>query len=104
MSSQKHTPGPWKWEEPVPLVDGTASRALCDSFGITIVRHHAQNWTVSDAHARLIAAAPQMLEALGDYLDTYNRHGAGGDVTQRAYLRKRIEAIVDAAKGEEVSQ
>ena len=64
----KHTPGPWKVREPDHFVDGLAHM---------VVSEHPQEgyWHIaemgahngraeSEANARLIAAAPEMLEAL----------------------------------------
>ena len=53
----KHTPGPWNYKSPLEVVgsDGTTIKLI----GLT----HAQ-YETDEANARLIAAAPELLEAL----------------------------------------
>lgn len=64
MQTTKHTPGPWLL---------TAGRMLETSSGRFYLSYHTeqrtgraefQNFTELDANARLIAVAPEMLEAL----------------------------------------
>lgn len=68
--SEKHTPGPWKLAEAVKgrytktnlrrirsEREGTEHGAVCEVYGI-------KDGTEANANARLIAAAPEMLEAL----------------------------------------
>ena len=54
----KHTPGPWKVQRSVDVVDSTREHVVV----------HWMPWeeldTTRQANARLIAAAPDMLEAL----------------------------------------
>lgn len=53
-----HTPGPWvigKQDHDVVMVDTTSGTAICDVYGDSDDR---------PANARLIAAAPDLLEAL----------------------------------------
>ena len=52
----KHTPGPWEWQRPF-----SRNLAKCLSGG---GRPLLRCIDVSDANARLIAAAPDLLEAL----------------------------------------
>ena len=61
MSS--HTPGPWVFNESIPRTvkapkDGYITRHICDMDASTISAFD------QDANARLIAAAPDLLEAL----------------------------------------
>jgi hypothetical protein len=67
----KHTPGPWHWWKAEidgkPVDDDRHVTTLDGPNGNSIVYHDAQ-WRVSDANARLIAAAPDLLEALRDLL------------------------------------
>lgn len=61
--TNKHTPGPWQWEK-----RGGAFRAIEGPSGpsVAVTEEYAGDaWIdVSEANARLIAAAPEMLEAL----------------------------------------
>jgi hypothetical protein len=65
MSSAKHTPGPWRvWrdqdpKEPVQIC-GMESDFVCEISGINTNR---------EANASLIAAAPELLEALDGFLE-----------------------------------
>lgn len=59
----KHTPGPWNWHE----YDGAGSPYILvknGSWDIAHNRHSAVDLETERANARLIAAAPDMLEAL----------------------------------------
>jgi len=82
--SVKHTPAPWGLQE-------------CPSGGMLLLRNlpdgrhpqsHLQIVPVSDAH--LIAAAPDLLEALEDYIS--NGHSQN--------LLNRCKLIIAKAKGE----
>jgi len=58
--TSKHTPGPWS-------IDGEGTNAMVRGADLTIVavRHRLTGQT-HEANARLIAAAPELLEALED--------------------------------------
>ena len=60
----KHTPGPWK----VSLTDDTTVIAPDNSVIAEIDGDYNQPdlWPIMEANARLIAAAPELLEALKD--------------------------------------
>ena len=61
MTDKKHTPGPWKaWQ---PRADESVP-VRTDGLGITIAYVHQGAITNAQSNARLIAAAPEMLEAL----------------------------------------
>lgn len=67
--TSKHTPGPWvAWQpradESVPVRTG--------GLGITIAYVHQGAITNAEANARLIAAAPEILQALEDLLHAYS--------------------------------
>lgn len=67
MSEAKFTPGPWRaWQprgdESVPV--------RTDGLGITIAYVHQGAITNAQANAHLIAAAPELYEAL-EWLETY---------------------------------
>ena len=64
----KHTPGPWKVREPDHFVDGLAHMVVSEHpqegyWHIAEIGTH-NGRKESEANARLIAAAPEMLEAL----------------------------------------
>jgi hypothetical protein len=71
MSANKHTPGPWtltrlgfgEWRIEAPAADGGDNWSVGMAFGAA--GFHAIDGEVeSEANARLIAAAPDMLDAL----------------------------------------
>lgn len=69
----KHTPGPWH-------VDGRGIRALVRGADLTIVAtRHMHRADKHMANARLIAAAPTLLEALQEMLGLYLRLANSGD-------------------------
>jgi hypothetical protein len=71
--SSKHTPGPWKWAKSRGMnayeIHGADGSYIGDVWGVDepvpngIKREHQK------PNARLIAAAPEMLEALRDVLE-----------------------------------
>ena len=70
----KHTLGEWKAEE---LLDRWAIRA--GGYVIASVYKDANNLSVSEANAKLIAAPPDLLEALRRALDYIAHMGVEGD-------------------------
>jgi len=61
----KHTKGPWDWTEG----SGEYEIELVGPVGgEDSILYHGANWPVIKANARLIAAAPELLEALEDIL------------------------------------
>ncbi len=61
----KHTKGPWKWTVPELNTDThqelhQANFALGEGDSIL---YHGADWPIEEANARLIAAAPDLLEA-----------------------------------------
>jgi len=68
----RHTPGPWKL---LAVGDGTSRMCPADAEGVsllTIVDEEGGDFAAvySDADARLIAAAPELLEALTEIIVT----------------------------------
>lgn len=61
MKEFKGKPGPWHWE----------GKVLCNDDHIV----GGDGWTFNDADKNLIAAAPELLEALQDALHAYDKHG-----------------------------
>ena len=105
----KHTPGPWAWGNMLEEVEASApdlaelvaygpedskgNRAIIDVLGIS-GRDDDSLFKVSEADARLIACAPELLEALKGVLeDTL------APVNTLAMMR--AEAIITKAEGTE---
>lgn len=79
----KHTPGPWEILSTLEICSG--NKDICELKG----------WMNEDqANARLIAAAPDLLEALKLMVDTYDN---GGWPSSTLVIAR---AAIDKAKGE----
>jgi hypothetical protein len=94
----KHTPGPWRLE----LVEDRSIKHLCpvdanDLSILTIVHHDETPFAAvyKDADARLIAAAPELLEALREAAD-YTRHP---DYDWPVEFSRRVSAAIAKAEG-----
>ena len=90
----KHTPGPWK-AHPIEMNCGTpytpvAAKTLLAKVYSEAYGNHAE----SEANARLIAAAPELLEAAIELKDVCNRPSAAR--TRAEAWRKLDKAIAKA--------
>ena len=102
MSEAKHTPGPWVIERPinhVGMVEIDGPSLTCRGFTIA-TDVDAQRAACIEADARLIAAAPDLLEALEWALDAWDTHNRTGDPMQGDWESYAIAAIAKA-KGEQ---
>lgn len=79
MKEFKGTPGPWAWQD-----DGSGYSWLgpVGCGPLEAVHHDGSAWgeysadiDVEGFDAKLIAAAPELLEALQDALHAYDKHG-----------------------------
>lgn len=63
-----HTPGPWHWKRvPLPGVGSgpfDIADLLEDCAERPVLRHYAQTWHIQPEDKAVIAAAPELLEAL----------------------------------------
>ncbi len=88
----KHTPGPWKMNDQGPMVEG--SRFTIDSETEKFGQGY---WLVATVtrpdDARLIAAAPELLEACKEALRIVNEklHPASKDLFQQAIAKAEKE-------------
>lgn len=85
----KHTPGPWGAIGTEVKTPGPTSRIICWTGQPEIARVEAR------ANARLIAAAPDMLNALLDVLDFWD----DPDMSM-SELKERVRDAVAKAQGE----
>jgi hypothetical protein len=86
----KHTPGPWRYQENSDAYTHIV-RAGTDDY---ICGCGQGSDGTCEANARLIAAAPELLEALEEFVAS---RGASTDFA-RAYVK--AEAVIRKAKGE----
>ena len=95
MPDAKHTPGPWDadlldirdWTFDIPVVRQA-------DYGWRICAVSGTNRQVGEANARLIAAAPELYEALEDILILVDHDALPFD------LLTRIRAVVAKASGD----
>lgn len=92
MELNMHTPGPWSLEEVAS--DSGRIKHLCpveDKSGLsllTVVEHEGVKFAAvyNDADARLIAAAPELLDALQAVMSVARFDYNTGDETHRAIM------------------
>ena len=103
MTNAKHTPGPWAVDEN----DHQWITADCDGLIVAEIpygegeetdRHHE----INDANARLIAAAPELLEALRDMVRiNQNKEGyfRGHSHAESGSVYEQARAAIAKAEG-----
>lgn len=86
--SNEHTPGPWHIEHTVHVLDENRTRIadVCDRYDGTNNNFRSS----AEANARLIAAAPELLEALEKLLAATSGHQE---------FRDAAYAAINKAKG-----
>lgn len=107
MSISKHTPGPWTLDDRgykyivSKSGNGYITRDICRLDGSTMAA------LAQEANARLIAAAPELLEALEELL-RYHENDIRIDYEGTRFYKERLDelkpfhALIAKAKGEAV--
>lgn len=92
--SEKHTPAPWHFNQLVGRDDAYA--VLWTSAGPlgSMTRNLANRGELRKADARLISAAPELLDAANDALCVLENSGYD-------YVVSRLRAAIDKATGEQ---
>lgn len=105
MTQAKHTPAPWEVRQ-APSVNSRDydifQAGVSPSAGkIARVPGREGREQISIANARLIAAAPELLEALKDILDRFKSciAGGNGELDDDAPAIKKANAAIAKAKG-----
>jgi hypothetical protein len=98
MTAQ-HTPGPWKVKAGTNAVLA-GRKQICSHVNAAsaLPVNMLDDQEIAQANARLIAAAPELLEALQAALEAL-RGSAGFDEINNA--KKQIKAAIDKATGEQ---
>lgn len=90
----KHTPGPWKAE-------GWKGIVVNDSNGHTLALAPGCSYSIEEmaANARLIAAAPDLLEALQNVIASTALPSAwSDDISEAQWQRQRLDECRDFAR------
>lgn len=106
MGKATHTPGPWKsrdWR----VVDSQGENGMCTTVICDTGNNAKTRTTENKANARLIAAAPELLETLHALVEQFHAYENGwmGEGIWRTRIGlpddlKRAEAAIKKAKGE----
>jgi hypothetical protein len=104
MSAAKHTPGPWKavrnasfWEVVTPLPGQTLDQA--NEYSPSLAYVWGEGEEQAEANARLIAAAPELLEALKEIVGFWDSIVPGECVND---MHVKARAAIAKATGETV--
>lgn len=94
----QHTPGPWVVKNDYYIgVDRPAQEGMCHAEVKSCLAVPADRLDEHKANARLIAAAPEMYEAIKLQLAALD--GPPGDFWRMARARHALEAAIAKAKG-----
>ena len=95
-----HTPGPWSLgSSDYPVTDlAVCSKAQAGEVGATIARLVAKNGREYQ-NARLIASAPELLDALTEIISQIDQGGSDGKVFARDYCVTQARAAIAKATG-----
>lgn len=98
MSTAQHTPGPWFASRKYEV--GPRSDADDQSFGMIVPLAYAYGVN-REANARLIAAAPDLLEALGELMEWEEEIAAdlGVHTSSAKPMLAKARAAIAKAKG-----
>jgi hypothetical protein len=96
MSESKHTPGPWYWDDGYRASEDRKTWSLIGSHGYGILscdgEENSPQGLNDHANARLIAAAPELLDALRDMVSDH------ADLSEKtlSFARAAIEKATGA--------
>lgn len=104
--SEEHSPGPWRMSDTTYLVDanGETVTPLSPQAPWKHSTDRAKWSAIIDANVRLIAAAPELLEALRDavkQLDPYSGHEGRPTIASHRAAREKYGAIIRLIEGGE---
>jgi hypothetical protein len=100
MNATKHTPGPWATHKRADGTNWEVATEARDSYG-----RHAEyivsvplDYNTSEANARLIASAPDLLAALRRIAESWDINGEG---IYRGSIASQVRAAIARATGQE---
>jgi len=97
MSALQSTPGPWHLNENPRFVEGPEHNVVAQVYSLHGMKGN------EEANARLIAAAPEMLEALkglkASFGDPMTRRALGGHNERQQAAILAASAVIAKAKG-----
>lgn len=94
----KHTPGPWSSKDIDNKVSIPLKAIYCERIGFSVVFVNGHGEEEAFANARLIAVAPELLEALQDCLAFLERDMP---VASSGPERRKARAVIAKATGEQ---
>ena len=95
----KHTPGPWKVEYFKRVRSEANGEMVCTGYGeIKYGRTNEEVELLAEANARLIAAAPELYEALEDVLDAIGALSKWWELVGYGIEEKRAKEILSIVR------
>ena len=101
MSQSNHTPGPWTvdWSDDGPLIH-TGDLMIASVSGSTEhIKVRGIDEQTTEANASLIAAAPDLLEALERLLEHGERHNMYHEAGKDADIVNQARSAIAKARG-----
>lgn len=98
----KHTPGPWAYnsEDQIIHLPNDFSKMIAQVRGWGWIQKLPNPEQIQDANGRLMAASPELLEALEMMIDRYTHLGKGGSTEMRGEAIDKSLIAIAKAKGE----
>ena len=97
MSEAKHTPGPWHWNEKHQLVGPLVpDDGYMEAHHPRIVETDGGFYPPTEADRHLIAAAPDLLEALAALMDA---HAIPSSICKERSVYEKARAAIAKATG-----
>jgi len=95
----KHTPGPWASNKYTTSVSVPLKAIDCERIGFSIVFVNGHREKEAAANARLIAAAPELLEVVQKFVawSEAERDPSGTTFWQRVEMCREVDALAHAA-------
>jgi len=97
MTAHKHTPGPWQVAEKFNCVD---VRGVDGPYIANCNQSVAIDWRTKEANARLIAAAPDLYDAVAAVIGATRAYLPPGGITKEEFISRVIAATDNARMAE----